>query len=93
MCVPRKAVDSWLLSGNNFVLASAATLETATFGYFSPGRNELVQFGPTFACGDFAATDLQTTNDLAANRQSVSIKLLHVPKRKSVSRVGRDHAE
>lgn len=88
MSVPRAAVESWQRSGRYSLLASTATRRAATFGYFNPGRNELVQFGPTLVCGGMAVTDLEGTNDPTTDNQSASFRFLRLAKSKDSQ--GRD---
>lgn len=85
MSVPRRSVESWLHSGQHFMLAATANSDSATFGYFNPDRRELLQLGPTYVCGEVAVTDLRTKDDLSINSQSSSLKLLRLPSTKNTS--------
>ena len=60
---------------------------SVTFTYFEPGYSELHQYGPTFICGKFAATDIQTKNDPARDYQSSQMRLISLPNRETELRL------
>lgn len=82
-CIPRRGVERQMASGSSVMLAKPPDEQTATFAYFDEGYNELRQYGPTFVCGEYAFTDLETVNDPARDLQSSSVRILALPKPKS----------
>lgn len=64
-------------------LAQLPDEHSAAFTYFDPAYSELRQYGPTFACGEFAATDIQTENDPTRDFQSSQMRFLRLPQRKT----------
>jgi hypothetical protein len=64
-------------------LAQLPDEQSAAFTYFDPAHSELRQYGPTFVCGEFAATDIQTENDAVRDFQSSHMRLLSLPQRRT----------
>lgn len=82
-CIPKKAVELQLRTGDSSALAQLPDENATAFTYFDPVYSELVQYGPTFVCGEFAATDVQTETDPARDFQSSEMRYLSLPKRKT----------
>jgi hypothetical protein len=80
-CIPKKSVESQLKTGQAMMVAKLPDEYSTAFTYFAPEYNELRQYGPTYVCGEFAATEVQTENDPSRDFQSASLKILHLPKR------------
>jgi hypothetical protein len=80
LCIPRRAAQSAIESGNSVLLAAQPSEEAASFCYYDPTYSELQQYGPTLTCGGFASTDVETENDIANKRQSSQIRILALPK-------------
>ena len=76
LCIPLKAVERQLQTGDSAMLAKSPDQESVTFTYFDSGYDELQQHGPTFVCGDFAATDIETENDPSRDFQSAQCRIL-----------------
>jgi hypothetical protein len=82
-CIPKESVQDQLRTGHSMLLAKLPDEHSAAFIYYDPKYNELCQYGPTFVCGEYAATDVQTQNDPARNFQSSQMRLLHLPQGKT----------
>ena len=82
-CIPGKAVESQLKTGRSAALAKLPDEHSVAFTYFDPVYSELKQYGPTFICGEFAATNIETENDEGGAFQSSQMRLLAVPKKKT----------
>jgi hypothetical protein len=80
-CIPRKGVETQIRTGMSLMLAKIPDENSASFTYFDDGYNELQQHGPTYICGEFAATDIKTQNDPTRNFQSSGFRILKMPKR------------
>jgi hypothetical protein len=81
-CIPRQAVELQLKTGISSASAQLPAEDSVSFSYFDPAYSELRQYGPTFVCGKFAATDIETENDPARDFQSSQMRILSLPKRK-----------
>jgi hypothetical protein len=81
-CIPRASVEPRNPNRGNMLIASTPTENVATFSYFDPTRDELLQYGPTTICGEYATTDLKTENDPSRDYQSAEIRFLHMPNKK-----------
>ena len=79
MSIPKDSVDP--TSRMSVMLAAPATTDAATFGYLVPGASRVLQYGPSFVCGDHAVTDIVTQDDPSRDLQSVSVRILRLPKR------------
>lgn len=82
-CIPKSSVERQIEAGRSFMLAKQPDSDTVTFTYFEPQFEELQQYGPTYVCGESAATDVRTENDPARNFQSSQFKILSLPKNES----------
>lgn len=82
-CIPRRSVEAQLRTGHSMALARFPDENSVAFVYFDPKYSELRQYGPTFVCGEFAATDIETENDQTRDFQSSQMRLLSLPKRKT----------
>jgi hypothetical protein len=81
-CIPKKAVESQIKTGRSMALAKFPDENSVAFTYFDPAYSEMIQYGPTFVCGEFAATDIETENDPARDFQSSQMRILSLPNRK-----------
>lgn len=81
-CIPKKAVELQLQTGQSMALAQLPDESTVAFTYFDPVHSELLQYGPTFVCGEFAATDIETQSDPTRDFQSSKMRFLSLPIRK-----------
>lgn len=79
-CIPRQSVETQMRTGHSFAVADQPNEALAAFTYFDPTYDQLEQYGPTFICGEFAATDIKTEDDPARNFQSSKMRLLSLPK-------------
>jgi hypothetical protein len=75
-CIPRESAESYLQTGDTAALAQLPDEHSASFVYFDPAYSELRQYGPTFVCNGFAATDITTENDPARDFQMSEMRLL-----------------
>lgn len=70
MCLTKKAVELGLLRGTHFLMGNQPIdPKHSTFTYFEEGYNRMIQYGPTYVCGDSAHTDFaleQTENTISA---------------------------
>jgi len=82
-CIPKKSAETQLRTGHWMALARLPDEHSAAFTYYDPAYSELRQYGPTFVCGQFAATDIQTETDAARDFQSSQMRLLSLPRRKT----------
>jgi hypothetical protein len=82
-CIPKRSVELQLQTGSSSMLAMLPNENSVAFTYFEPSYNELLQYGPTFICGEFAATDVQTENDPSRDYQSSQMRFLSLPKQKT----------
>lgn len=82
-CIPKQAAESAVKTGNFMLLAQHPNETTASFAYFDPLYDELRQFGPTVVCGENAVTDIATENDPSRDYQSSSVRILHLPKKRT----------
>ena len=80
LSIPKQCVEKQLESGSSTMMAIPPTRETVTFAYFQPGYSELQQYGPTFVCGEFAFTNIETKSDPSIEYQSIEFKILAGPK-------------
>lgn len=80
-CIPRSSIECKNPNFGNMLISSTPAENVATFSYFNPARDELLQYGPTTVCGGYATTDLKTENDPSRDYQSVKIRILHMPKK------------
>jgi hypothetical protein len=80
LCIPRRAAQAMIDSGESVLLATQPNEETASFCYYDPTYSELQQYGPTFTCSGFASTEVKTETDTANNRQRSQLKILALPK-------------
>jgi hypothetical protein len=79
--IPKVAAKKAYETGDYTLLAQEPNLHGIAFCYFDPAYSELLQYGPTNTCGEYAVTDVKTVNDPARNFQSSSLKFLHLPKK------------
>jgi hypothetical protein len=86
VCIPRKAVEKSIKTGQSVMLAVQPNEDAASFSYFDPTYSELQQFGPTMTCGGSAVTDVTTKNDPAREFQSSEVRILALPKNKTQSK-------
>jgi len=82
LCIPRKSVESQRRTGFSVMVAKLPDDHQAAFTYFEAGYSELIQYGPTFICGEFAGT-VKTENDPSRNYQSSEMRLLHLPRKQA----------
>lgn len=75
-CIPRVAAQTAIDTGEMSMLAVEPNLQSAAFCSFDPHYSQLKQYGPTFACGNSALTDVKTEDDPEANRQRSSVRIL-----------------
>jgi hypothetical protein len=80
LCIPRRAAQSTIESGQSMMIAMQPTEDAASSFYYDPTYSELQQFGPTITCGGFAATDVKTENDPSIDYQSSKLRVLALPK-------------
>lgn len=78
-CIPKDSALLAYKTGNSMMLANQPNLTNVTFTYFDPSFSELQQHGPTYICGEFAATDIKTESDPATNFQSSEMRILSIP--------------
>lgn len=78
--IPKAAAKRTYEKGTNMILAKEPDLCDTAFCYFDPTYSSLLQYGPTYTCGDSAVTDLVTENDSTRDYQSSSLKVLYRPK-------------
>jgi hypothetical protein len=77
LSIPRASVEKSLTTGTSLMIASHPEDEGATFSYFDPTFNELIQYGPSFACGRVAWSYVKGETSENGDTQSSSIKLLY----------------
>ena len=78
--IPKVAAELMYQTGSHLILATEPDLRNVAFCYFDPAYSQLHQYGPTFTCGEYAVTDVETENDPARNCQSSSVRILYLPK-------------
>lgn len=78
-CIPRQSVEQQLRTGHWSALAQQPNDTTVAFTYFEPGYSELLQYGPTVVCGEYAVTDLETESEPERSYQSSQVRILHMP--------------
>jgi hypothetical protein len=84
-CVPRRAAEESLNTGQFMMIAKQPDDVFVTFAYFEPGFSDFRQYGPTMTCGEVAATEFVGENDPdRPGDQTVQMKILAWPKPKSV---------
>jgi hypothetical protein len=77
--IPRVAAERLPISGRvPPMVAQEPDRKLASFCYFDPIHSDLLQYGPTFTCGEIATT-LVTEKDPQRKTQSSSVKFVHVP--------------
>ena len=79
LCIPRRAAQAAIESGESVLLATQPNEEAASFCYYDPTYSELQQYGPTLTCGGVAST-VKTEYDTVNNRQVSQTKILALPK-------------
>lgn len=79
MCLPRAGVEQSLTTGQSMLLAGHNSVDAASFTYYDQGYSELQQYGPSTVCGQSALTGLITESDPSEGRQSVQVRILHMP--------------
>ncbi len=79
--IPRAAAERTYATGEHEMLAMEPDLRRTTFCYFDPTYSEFQQYGPTYTCGEFVATDIQTQNDLTRDSQSSQMRIRRLPQR------------
>jgi hypothetical protein len=82
-CIPKQSAEARLRSGASGMIAKRPDGVSATFAYFEPTYSELKQYGPTYVCGKWAITNVETENDPARAYQSSQFRILSGPKAKS----------
>jgi hypothetical protein len=80
LCIPRRAVQSSIESGQSVLLATQPNEDAASFCYYDPSYSELQQFGPTITCGGSAVTDVNTKKDPSIDYQHSEFRILALPK-------------
>ena len=85
LCIPRKAVEKRIQTGRSVMLAIQPNDEAASFCYFDPTYNELLQFGPAMVCGESAAGESRSEKDPTRDYQSLEVRILALPKNETQS--------
>lgn len=78
--IPRAAAEQ----DQGMILEGDPNDHTASFGYFEPGYEGIVQFGPTFTCNGWAVTNVRTETD--GDKQSTEVRILRKPSSPDPSR-------
>ena len=78
-CIPLASARSLFTTGAARLSGLRARHDRTTFSYFDREYNEYNQFGPTFACGKQAFTDIVYTRSETGPETSTSFRALRAP--------------